>query len=267
MIRVLALLIVFTIPSAVIAAQLEFKMKGNLRQSIAIPSEKNSRSVIILEPHMDQLVAYVGKPFNEMMDNALGQDWRKGEEILFTCLDGYQSSIPVKKFQRFKAWIVWNRKDGKPFEITNKLQNNEKVSLHPTYLVWENQKEKELLEGGANDFPYQVASIDVISFKDRFPKLAPPAGSNQKVQEGFLHFRKYCMNCHAIDGEGGQKAPDLKLLNPMVRLTKSELRQWLLSPQTVRPQTLMPPIAPKLPSREKVADLVIEYLESVLAKK
>jgi hypothetical protein len=267
MIRSLLIASIFFIPSVSHAAKLEFKFKGKVQQSIEIKSIKKSSSVTVLEPHMDQLVTYEGKPFNQMMDDTIGRQWRQGEEVLFTCLDGYQSSIPVKKFEHFRAWLVWARRDGKPFEITNKLQYNEKVLLGPIYLVWENQKEPELLEGGTNDFPYQVASLDVISFKERFPKIAPPVASSQNIKEGFLYFRKYCLNCHAIDGEGGQKAPDLKMLNLFGRLNKVQLRKWILSPQSMKPTTLMPPFAPKLPNREKAADMVVDYLEMIIPKK
>lgn len=245
------------------AQALEFKFKGRPTQSVEqakFIKNPGSAPVALLEPHLDEVVTYVGVPFNRVMDQAYGKKWRNQEEILFTCADGYQSSIPASKFQHFKAWLVWARKDGKSFEIKNKLQGNETVRLGPLYLVWENQHEPELLEGGASDSPYQVVSIDVISFKDRFPKLAPPANSSAAVHEGFLLYRKYCMSCHAIDGEGGKKAPDLKLTKALTRLSPADLRRWILSPSSVKPGTLMPPFAPKLPTREKAVDSLIAYL-------
>jgi mono/diheme cytochrome c family protein len=250
------------------ASALELKFKGKSNQLIEqskLIQNKNASGITIFEPHRDELVTYVGLPFNQLMDDVFGEKWHREEEILFTCIDGYQPSIPVSKFKRFKAWIVWARKDGKPFEIVNTLQASEKVDLGPLYLVWDNQKEQELLEGGASDFPYQIASIDLISFKDKFPKLAPPVGSSADVTEGFLLYRKYCMTCHAIDGEGGQKAPDLKLTNAMARIPLKELRRWILSPDKVKPGTKMPPFAPKLPNREKAVDPLINYLKVILA--
>lgn len=249
---------------------LDFKIKGKPLQSFdqkSLERNKNASSTAIFEPHMDQVITYVGIPFNDLMDEAVGKSWRLEEEILFTCSDGYQSSIPVSKFKRFKAWLVWSRKDGKTFEISNKFQSNEKVYLGPYYLVWENQKEPELLEGGGTDFPYQIVAIDLISFKDKFPKIAPPAKSAPSVQEGFLLYRKYCLSCHSLDGEGGQKAPDLKLVNPFKRMSLAELRRWILSPQSVKPGTLMPPFGPKLPDRETKADALIEYLKVMIDTK
>ena len=178
--------VVLSLFFATSTAAFDFKVKGSVSKSIsddAIRSQKSAAVVKIYEPHDNHVTSYKGLPFNDLMDQAIGKSWRDAEEVLFTCADGYQPSIPVEKFIRYKAWLVWARTDGNPFQVTNKLQGNELVKLGPFYLVWENDHNDELLNDGADDFPYQIVSVDLISFKDKFAKLAPPAGS--KVTEGF----------------------------------------------------------------------------------
>ena len=65
-----------------------------------------------------------------------------------TCVDGYQPSIPVREFTQNKAFLAISRTDQKEFTLVNTLQSNEKVSLGPTYLVWDNLNNPQLLAEG-----------------------------------------------------------------------------------------------------------------------
>ena len=249
------------------ASAFEFKVKGSVRKSLSddsLRSSKNAANVSIVAPHENRLLSYKGLPFNDLMDQTIGKSWRDAEEVLFTCADGYQPSIPVEKFKRFKAWLVWTRADGKPFQITNKLQGNEQVRLGPFYLVWENDHNEELLNDGADDFPYQVVSVDLISFKDKFAKLAPPAGS--QVTDGFLLYRKYCMKCHTLNGEGGGKGPELKSMDFVSDKQRAAVKRWILAPQDIKKGTTMPAFAPKLKDRDHQADKILEYLGRMTAR-
>ena len=117
------------------------------------------------------------------------------------------------------------------------------------------------MDDGADDFPYQVVSVDLIRFKDKFPKLAPSPANAIRDNEGFILFRKYCVKCHGIDGEGGQKGPDLKKSDAFTRLSNEQLRRWVLDPQKSKPGTAMPPFAPHLPEREHKLDQILSYLK------
>ena len=239
----------------------DFKAKGVLKKSIhddTLRSSKNTARIAVIEPHESQLISYKGVPFSELMDQSIGTSWREADEILFTCTDGYQPSIPVAKFKRFKAWLVWGREDGKPFQVTNKLHGNEHVTLGPYYLVWDNNHNEELLRDGADDFPYQIVSLDLISFKDKFAKIAPPPGAD--VNEGFLLYRKYCMKCHTLNGEGGAKGPELKTMDFVGAKQRAIFRRWILAPQEIRKGTTMPAFGPHLKDREQRADKILDYL-------
>src|SRR5690606_35179343 len=125
------------------------------------------------------------------------------------CKDGYQPSIPVAKFLTYDAYLAVASADNTSFTLNNTLQNHEVVELGPIYLVWDNLKSPALLNEGAADMPYQIISIELTTFATRFAGMFPPTDVSTETRQGFLHFRKYCMACHTINGQGGGKAPEL----------------------------------------------------------
>jgi mono/diheme cytochrome c family protein len=151
--------------------------------------------------------------------------------------------------------------------MINKLQNNEKVALGPLYLVWNNIGSKALLESGASDMPYQVKTVE-LKTEDPLASLAPPGGSSEQVQRGFEHFRKYCVSCHTINGEGGGKAPELNYPVSVTEYIKPEyLKRWIEQPQTIRYNTPMPALGHEVPNRDRVADEIIAYLKVMSIRK
>jgi len=247
-------LMMFCVPSALHARA--------LKQSV----RRIGQPITIIEPHLNAKVTYVGRPFNDVLDELFGVKWRKQEEVLLTCADGYQSSIAAEKFLSHKAWLVWERGDQGAFELKNKLQGGEIVPLGPYYLVWDNQDDAGILSEGATDFPYQITSVDLISFRERFPKLAPSKDAKIEVRNGFKLYRTYCMSCHALDGEGGEEAPDLRDVGLFTRLKENDLKAWILNPSALKPGTLMPAFAPQSVDRDAKADKMISYLKSKIMK-
>ena len=118
-----------TAPSSV-----TFKEHGKVRQTSeqsTLESLSTAESWTIYEPHEKRERTYRVIPFNQLMDKVYGPSWRKAEEILFTCSDGYQPSIPTAKFLKFDAGLAFPTGPTDTFELTNTLQNNEKINLGP----------------------------------------------------------------------------------------------------------------------------------------
>src|SRR5262249_20581424 len=151
-------------------------------------------------------------PFDALLTKIYGDKWKAAEEILFTCADGYQPSVPVAKVKDYSAYLAVARKGQPEFTMTNRFQNNQKVELGPFYLVWDNISRPALKDEGASDQPYQVVGVDLIEFKDKFPAMAPILVKGidaNAAKRGFLAFRKHCITCHTINGQGGNKGPEL----------------------------------------------------------
>lgn len=248
------------------AQDVVFKNHGKVVKTLSISDmEKTivSRKITVFEPHEEVNREYVGFSTNELLDAVYGNDWRKAEEILFTCVDSYQPSIPSAKFQKYESFLVFKHADQSAFSLHTKVQNNDFVQLGPTYLIWDNLQHSELLPEGADDWPYQVTALDLISFAERFPKLAPPAGSSASVTRGFLAFRRYCMTCHSMNGEGGKKSINLNMPNVTGFRDASWLKQWIADPTSINPATLMPALNKKIANRDVLINDLIGYLKAM----
>ena len=218
-------------------------------------------SLKVFEVHENAERIYRAFPARPVLDKVFGKGWEKAQEIVFTSIDGYQPSVPVAKFLAHDAYFAFAHENGAPFTMTNTLQNNEIVQLGPLYLIWDNINSKALFESGASDMPYQIKSVE-IKLVAPFPNMAPPANASADVQRGFAHFRKHCMACHTINGEGGGKAPELNYPVSVVEYIKPEyLRRWIENPQTIRYNTTMPGLAKEIPNRGKITEELILYLK------
>jgi mono/diheme cytochrome c family protein len=250
---------------------IEFKDKDQVVKTLTLDdltTEVPAVSLKIFEIHDKKDHIYKAYPARALFDKTFGKDWQKAEEIVFISMDGYQASIPVTKFLSHDAYFAFAHDDDSPFTMTNILQNNEVVQLGPLYLIWDNIKSKVLLEEGASDMPYQVKSIELTTFATRFPNLSPPAKASAEVQRGFLHFRKYCMACHMINGEGGGKAPELNYPTSVVEYIKPEyLIRWIDNPSSIRYNTLMPGLAQEISNSENVTKEIIAYLKAMSTTK
>jgi cytochrome c2 len=257
--------VLFTLNSLAQPGVLVFKRHGNDFRTI--PLEKLKKlipplKVEALEPQESVKREYVGFPVNQLLTIVYGNSWKDADDILFTCKDGYQPSIPTENFIRFNSYLVYDRPDNKEFTLINKLQNDELVKLGPFYLIWDDIKSPEVLKIGAVHWPYQITTIDLINFSDRFPHMAPPQNSPNSVRSGFNSFRTYCMSCHTVNGEGGKKARELNYPVSVTEYFKEPwLKKWINNPRDISYNSTMPALDPNVEDRERIIENIISYLK------
>lgn len=253
------------------AEPIKFLQGGQLQKTVdhtQLPAK--TLSIEVYEPHEQVNVRYQAYPTREVFDQVFGPAWRAAEEVLFTCADGYQPSVPVKDILEHSSYLAVSREGSKggEFTLVNKLQAQEKVTLGPLYLVWDNIRDKSLRAEGASQWPYQVVSIDLVRFQDRFAAMAPAKDAPPQVIEGFLTFRKACANCHRINGVGAEKAPELNYPVNVTEYYKEEyLKRWIDRPQSIRWQSPMPPFNPDHPQRKQAIDAIYSYLKHMAQHK
>jgi cytochrome c2 len=253
------------------AQDITFKSHGKPVRTISLAELEKlvpPREITIWEPHEKTEGAFEAFAADELLTKIYGDDWKKSEEALFTCSDGFQPSIPMAEFSNHHGYLAFARKGGADFSAVNP-DSHEKVPLGPLYLIWENIKDASIRnQGTIPGWPYEVTTIDLIQFAERFPLLSPPAGSSAEVKHGFLEFRKRCLSCHTVNGDGGAKGVELNYpANPTEYWKEDWLKKWITEPKTVRFNTEMHAFDHDSAAWESDRDSVIAYLKAMTLKK
>ncbi|MGE0237280.1 MAG: cytochrome c family protein [Parvibaculaceae bacterium] len=234
---------------------------AEIRQKVA------AMRITVWEPHEDRNVTYEGFAIGKLFDAVYGERWTEIDEVLFTCVDGYQPVLTMDRFKEHAGYLVYRRLDQDVFNVQNRFQGEKDVPLGPFYLVWDNLRSDALRAAGADGWPYQVTGVDLVTFADRFPRLSPPATASDEAKKGFVAFRETCMACHAINGEGGNKAPELNYpVSVTEYLTDDWIRKWVMDPRAVRYNATMPGFAAH-PDPNRLVDDVLAYLKTMAQHK
>lgn len=248
---------------ATVVTAAELPLAGDLRERMGVAAE----TVPVYEPHLSTgdrrvVVEYVGYPVVEVMARLFGGDWQiRGEAVEYRALDGYVSRIPVRRFLKDNAWLVFARADGAPFTVDNIRQNQADVPLGPYYLVWDNISRPDLLAEGARNWPYQVKEVNLVALSEG---ALLPAGLDPQYHEGVGLAREHCLNCHRVNGFGGDKfEADLAAL--IKRYSRDSFIRVVLTPASERPGATMPAISERLPETERlrIAGEIFDYLKAV----
>ena len=224
-------------------------------------------TMTVHEPHLsrgDRRVAieYVGYPASDVLARLFGRDWHEqARTVELRALDGYVSRIDVGQFLTDAAFLAFARADGAPFTVDNLRQNRTNVPLGPWYLVWDNISNPALLAEGASDWPYQVHEVALVSLSE---SALLPEGLGAELHEGAELAKSYCLQCHKVNGFGGEKFPGNLAALARVR-PEPDFVRWVLNPSAVRSNTAMPPLSDRLPDteRRRIAKALFDYLTAV----
>jgi cytochrome c2 len=249
---------------------LAFRRHGDAvaaRDLAALRKQVRAETVRVFEPYEQREVGFVALRLDAVLDAVYGTGWRSEEELLFTCRDGYQPTVPVARVIEHAAWLAFAR-DGAAFSIQKRESGRvQQVDLAPFYLIWDTNDPGVRTEGDYG-WPYQVVGIELIRSRERFPHMAPPSDASASAQNGFAAFRIHCSRCHAVNGEGGQIGPELNRAEaPAGQRDARWLHDWIDDPSRISPNTRMERLNPALPDRDAVIASIIAYLQTMSGKR
>ena len=208
------------------------------------------------------IVGYVGYPALDVMARLFGRDWNaSAETVELRARDGYVSRIDAARFLKETAFLVFARADGAPFAVDHIRQNQTDVPLGPYYLVWDNISNPALQAEGAVNWPYQVHEVNLVSLSD---SALLPDGLPADLSDGAELTKRFCLQCHKVNGFGGDKFPGNLAQIARVHPEANFIR-WVLNPSSVRGNTNMPPLSDRLPEpeRRRIAKTLFDYLTAV----
>lgn len=254
---------------AIAGTSLSFSDHGKQVKSLAfeeLASKSPSEEVRIFEPHEEEEMTFRAFPLASVLDQAYGPRWRQSEEVLFVCADGYRNPVEVADLMKNPGWLAYQR-EGNDFAITEKKPKLREIPLAPFYLIRATGRDLAARSPEQEGWPYQVVGIDLIEFADRFPGLTPPKGASASAKLGFLSFRKHCVTCHSLGGQGGTVGPEL---NAPVSVTtyykETWLKKWIADPSSIRSGTTMPAVIPPGRGQSKAIDEIVDYLKAMASE-
>lgn len=149
------------------AQNLKFSKDGVLVKTIsvdALKKKKSVESVVVMEPHVQKEISFDGINFDLVLDEVFGKEWRQGERLLVTCLDGYQPIVAVSTLVAGAPFLSFGFTDKTSFSL-NLPKKTEPTSLAPFYLIWRQKMNLQQRLAHRNNWPYQVTQFDLISKK------------------------------------------------------------------------------------------------------
>jgi hypothetical protein len=261
-------LLKFVVTEASLLSQLTFKDSansdfGNTLTLIEMLAEFQSQDIEVSDPIEKRNKTFRAIPINAVLTKIYGDDWQTREEVLVSALDGFKSSIAVEQFLSYNGYLAFEQVNRPQFVLV-KASDGKYVELGPFWLIWDNLTNAELQASDSYFWPYQVASFDLVTFAERFTNAVPPEGSSESVQQGFVAARKYCMHCHKVNGDGGNKSADLIQAELIATKTDERLKEVILDREAL-PNISGMVLREEVANREQVADDIIAYLRTMEA--
>lgn len=223
-----------------------------------------AQEITVWEPVEEKNVTFIALNLKKVLDKVYGPEWVNFEEIVATCTDGYQPSIPVSRLKEFNSFIAFQRKDSLSFQIFSPKS----IELKPFYLIWDNLNVPSIRKLKSKYWPFQLETLNLVYFSEKYPQISPAKHANARVKAGFLTFKESCIACHTINGEGGKKGMELNFPVSVTEYFKeSFLKQWLQNPEKIRYGAKMPAISFSLENPAQEINNLFSYLKHMAKNK
>lgn len=237
--------------SAAVLAALVFSAGGSrvVLRADELGARFEARRVEVFHPSYGKTMAYRAVALRDVARAAFGAalDEDAFSDAAFIALDGYEAVAPLEVLSRDGAWLALAEDgDGGWTPVGRKH-----ADPGPFLVAWDGPKEDD---GVKLPWSYQLAEIKLIRFEDRYPAVLPRgAAKGSAAYRGFELFRRRCLQCHAINRQGGSIGPDLNAPRSIVTYRDAAfLKAYIREPSKFR--------YGKMPDHRELSDADLDAL-------
>ena len=237
--RAALLALVLAAPAA--EPSLRFERPGAEPRSVSASELRaacKTETVEVDDPYYERRKRFLAWPLRCVLERGLGTPGADfaAQDVLLRALDGYTRASDGGVLLEPGGYVAFADAD-RPAGGFDPIDYRQ-ADPAPFYLIWKGAGEQDVVR---YPWPYQLAEIAVVRVEDRFPHAVPPgAEPGSAAARGFAVFRKSCLQCHAINGDGGRVGPELNVPRSIVEYRpEAQLRAFIRDPQQFR-YTQMP---------------------------
>jgi len=200
-----------------------------------------TETVEVDDPYYERRKRFLAWPLACVLERgfgALGTDFAE-QDVLLRALDGYTRASDGAVLREPGGFVAFADADRAAsgqggFDPIDYRQ----ADPAPFYVVWKGAGERDVVR---YPWPYQLAEIALVRVEERFPHAVPTGvAKDSPAARGFAVFRRSCLQCHAINGDGGRVGPELNVPRSIVEYRpEAQLRAFIRDPGSFR-YTQMP---------------------------
>ncbi|MDX1649399.1 MAG: c-type cytochrome [Myxococcota bacterium] len=225
---------------------LRFVRRGETVRTLAGPEIQARCDVRTVEvprdPYYGRPKRYRACPLRRVLELGLGglPEGFADATVLLRALDGYTRPVHGATLLEEGGFLALADAGREASGLTGwEPIDRRRVDPGPFYMVWTGAGQGD---PHAWPWPYQLAAIEVVAFEERFPHVLPRgAAEGSAARRGFAIFRRACLACHAVNGQGGTVGPELNVPRSIVEYRPEEqIKAYVRDPARFR-YTSMPP--------------------------
>jgi mono/diheme cytochrome c family protein len=236
-------------------------MEPRVVTATALRAACEELTVAVADPYYEKPKRFLAWPLRCVLEQGFGTLAElASQELLLRALDGYTRATEGAVLLEPGGYVAFADAE-RPAGGFDPIDYRQ-ADPAPFYMIWKGAGERDVVR---YPWPYQLAELELVRVEDRFPRAVPPGAElGSAARRGFDVFRQSCLQCHAINGEGGRVGPELNVPQSIVEYRpEAQIRAFVRDPRSFR-YTQMP-ANPQL--SEADLDALLAYFRHMSAYK